>query len=311
MLRGLEQELGAPAGCARIGAFAAARGNGVTCHLDTEEVFSIQLAGRKRFRYAPAADLPNPWGRQFNPGDPCDDDLYPQVGGGFPDPAKAHFETAEMAPGSVLFMPRGTWHETEASEDSLSVSIIVRMPTALDCALEALRARLLQDPRWRRPMYGAWAAGPRQEAARAHWREITGTASTLIDELPLEDALLGLLAGPDRLPRAGAHSRYQRRPEARLLLQARPHGALLAEVVARDGSGNELRPLQLEVPPPMAPVFHWLAQRAAAFAARDLMEHFPALPRDQHLRILDALVRGGLLRQLWFSESSEGRSPWA
>jgi cupin superfamily protein len=306
MLRSLEAELGAPAGCARIGAFAAARGNGVTCHLDAEEVFSIQLAGRKRFRYAPAPDLANPWGRQFNPGDPCDDDLYPQVAEGFPDPRKAHFQSAEMRPGSVLFMPRGTWHETEADEDSLSVSIIVRMPTALDCALEALRARLLQDPRWRQPLYGAWATGPGQEAARAHWKLLAGAAGAVGDGLALEDALLAVLSTADRLPRAGAHSRYQRRPEARLVLQARPQGGFLAEVVARDRSGNEVRTLQLEVPPAMATTVEWLAKRDAAFAAQDLIGRFPSLPREQHLRILDALVRGGLLCQLWFSQTPEG-----
>jgi len=39
-----------------------------------------------------------------------------------------------MKPGSVLFMPRGTWHYTEAGEGSLSVSIIVRTPAAFECA---------------------------------------------------------------------------------------------------------------------------------------------------------------------------------
>lgn len=304
LLRSLEQELGAPAGCARIGAFAAARGNGVTCHMDAEEVLSIQLAGRKRFRYALAADLANPWGRQLNPGDPCDEALYPQVGGGFPDPKKASFESAEMRPGSVLFMPRGTWHETEADEDSLSVSIIVRMPTALDCALSALRDRLLQDARWRQPMYGAWTAGPSRQAVRDRWAALLG--ETRLDGLALEDAMLGLLAGPDRLPHAGTDSRYQRRPEARLLLRGGPQGGLLAEVLARDGTGNELRPLRLEVPPAMAAVFRWLAERDAAFSARELLDRHPALPAEQHLRILDALVRGGLLCQLWFSPSTDG-----
>lgn len=32
----------------------------------------------------------------------------------------------------------------------------------------------------------------------------------------------------------------------------------------------------------------------------------PALPRNQHLRILDPVVRGGLLQQLWFSPMTNG-----
>ena len=303
LLRKLEQELGAPPGTARIGAFAAARGNGLTCHMDAEEVFSIQLVGEKRFHIATAPDIESPWGIQFNPGEPCDDDLYPQVGGGFPDPARASFETVEMRPGSVLFMPRGTWHRTEAGSDSLSVSIIVRMPTAFDCALAALRLRMLQDPRWRRPMYGAWGSGAGFEAASAHWREMMAEGGALTEGLALEEALLALLSESERLARAGVHSRYQRRQEARLDLRAMAGGALAASVFRRDRYGNEIRSLQLEIPPPMAGPFQWLAQRDAAFRAQEPIALFPALPADQHLRILDALVRGAYLRQLWFGEA--------
>jgi len=78
LLRQLEQEL-----AHRLGRRASAlRGTPgatvVTCHYDAEEVFSIQLQGEKRFHIAKARDIEQPWGMQFNPGDPCFDDLYPR-----------------------------------------------------------------------------------------------------------------------------------------------------------------------------------------------------------------------------------------
>ena len=46
-----------------------------------------------------------------------------------------------MAPGSVLFLPRGTWHYTQAGEPSLSISIVLDPPAALRCLLDQLRLR--------------------------------------------------------------------------------------------------------------------------------------------------------------------------
>ena len=86
-------------------------------------------SGKSASRSHARADR-RPYGMQFNPGLPCQEDLYPQAPAGFPNPDRASFETVHMRPGSVLFMPRGTWRGPGGRE-SLSVSIIVRMPSAL------------------------------------------------------------------------------------------------------------------------------------------------------------------------------------
>ena len=123
LLRGLEGELGVNDGCARAGLFASPTTSGISCHYDAVDIFSIQLRGAKRFEVAPVRELPRPSGHQYIPGNRPIDDLYPQAGSGFPHWRDASFESIEMTPGSVLFMPRGTWHRTEASEDSIAVSI--------------------------------------------------------------------------------------------------------------------------------------------------------------------------------------------
>lgn len=298
MLRQLERELGAPTGTARIGAFAAPPSNGVTCHFDAEEVFSIQLQGEKRFHIAKASEIEQPWGMQFNPGDPCFDDLYPQVPTGFPDPARAEFEAVDMKPGTVLFMPRGTWHYTEAGENSLSVSIVVRTPAAFECALEALRLRMMQDARWRRPLYGAWGSGPHQETAREQWQTLMQDWMRMSAGMRLEDALLTKLNEAELLNRADATSRFQPRPEARMTFEPKSKGENTVKIIVRDEDGGEQTPLQLDVPAAMAATFRWLADNKAAFQLAELGSRFPELPLAQHLTIVNALTRGRYLKQL-------------
>lgn len=302
LLRQLEGELGAPAGAARIGAFAASPGNGVTCHYDAEEVFSIQLQGEKRFHIAKAPDIEQPWGMQFNPGDPCFDDLYPQAAAGFPDPARSEFETVDMKPGTVLFMPRGTWHYTECGEGSLSVSIIVRTPAAFECALEALRLRLLQDARWRRPLYGAWGAGTPSAAVQQQWQTLMRDWPRVTAGMRVEEALLPQLSEAERLNRVAAESRFQRCPEARMEFEPKAQGGgFCVRIVVRGAEGDERTPLQLDAPAAMAALFRWLQANAAAFPVEELSRRFPELPLAQHLAIVDALTRGGYLRQLWYA----------
>jgi hypothetical protein len=235
---------------------------------------------------------------QFNPGDPCFDDLYPQVAAGFPDPALAEFETVEMKPGTVLFMPRGTWHYTESGENSLSVSIVVRTPAAFECALEALRLRMLQDARWRRPLYGAWGSGPHHETAREQWQTLMQDWTRMTAGMRLEDALLTQLKEAELLNRVEATSRFQRRPEARMTFEPKSSGENTVRIIVRDEDGGEQTPLQLEVPAAMAVTFQWLAENKAAFQVEELSSRFPELPLAQHLTIVNALTRGRYLKQL-------------
>ena len=181
-LRNLESMIGIPAGTARATAWVAPAGEGTALHLDAEDVLSIQLVGRKCFEVAEPAALPYASGYQFGPGIPAAADLYPQAAAGFPDPERADFTPVDLEPGSVLVVPRGHWHRTRCHTASLSVSIICAPPLLLDWALGALRHRALQDPRWRRPLYGA--PTPLQQASLAQgWAPLlAGLADACADE---------------------------------------------------------------------------------------------------------------------------------
>ena len=120
--RSLEIALGCPVQANAYLTPASARGFGV--HHDTHDVFVLQVAGTKRWRwYEPVRELPlknQKWaGEQAEAGEPVAD--------------------VTLTPGDTLYLPRGWPHEAFTSdEDSLHLTIGVHPPTRLD----ALRAAL-------------------------------------------------------------------------------------------------------------------------------------------------------------------------
>ncbi|MET0265752.1 MAG: cupin domain-containing protein [Duganella sp.] len=295
-LRALERELGVPAGCATLGAFASPGGDGVACHFDADDVISIQLQGSKVFEVAKVAGLDYPYGQQFGPGMLPGDELYPQAPDGFPSPEQASFERIVMQPGSVLYLPRGTWHRTVAESDSFSVSIGMRPPSAMERLLQTARDLLLQDPAWRRPLYEAHAAAP---ARQALGEKVAG----LLDGLP---ALLAQISSADLLqPPAPSlplrpDSRLQKVPLARLAVAPVSPGRLRLSVTAWDQDWIERTTLDTEAPAQLAPALAWLAAREAAFAVQEFAEAMGSVAAADGRQLLELLVRAGYLRLLWY-----------
>jgi hypothetical protein len=76
-------------------------------HHDDYDLIAIQLKGRKRwFISTDPASLPNPW-----------------KSGPTPPPSLERHEAVEVAPGDLLYLPRGTDHRVDALADSLHLSI--------------------------------------------------------------------------------------------------------------------------------------------------------------------------------------------
>lgn len=304
LLREAEAVLGVPPGCARIGAFIAPGENGVTCHMDAEEVFSIQLMGKKRFFISKEPGLEQPCGMQFNPGDVTYDEMYPQATAGFPDPDAAEFECVEMKPGSVLFMPRGTWHRTETRGLSLSVSIILRPPAAVDSVLDALRGRLLQDPAWRRPLHGAWGGRADQDSAAKSLKQLLVKLPEIYRDLNLEDVRQTAYDESERLALIGPESYFQAKSESTLDLSLQGQ-AMQASVSAKDANGSQFETMRLDVPPAMIGLFEWLSRTRNAFSAQAMAQAHAGIAMEQHLRILQALVKGRYLKPLWYRPWSD------
>jgi ribosomal protein L16 Arg81 hydroxylase len=303
-LRRLEFELGVEPGGAHATAFASPVSEGLSVHFDAQDLFSIQLRGTKRFHVATVEELPYPRGSQFCPGTAGFDDLYPQARNGFPDPGRATFTSVEMKAGSVLFIPRGTWHHTESQGDSISVSIALDTPSAADCVLDQLRLLLLQYPQWRRPMYGAWGNDAAHDAATPRAAQLLAELPDIARQLSAADVTTNLMPLERRLAAIKPTSRFQKTPNSRVEVEPSPstdtdaHEVL--SIMVTDLNYGTQPAARIKASVQVAAVFRWLGEQTRPFSAGELSSHFPQLPFTEHQRILGAATVHGLVKMLWF-----------
>ncbi len=304
LVRKLEFELGINEGCARAGVFAAPNNCGISCHYDSVDVFSIQLRGTKKFDVAPVTELRHPWGFQHITGNRPIDDLYPQATEGFPDWENAEFQTVEMRPGTVLYMPRGHWHRTEAGGDSISVSIGMEPPSAAECVLEQLRLLLLQDPAWRKPLYGAWGIGAMRDAATERAAELMAGLPGIASTLDPEFMAIPKMPETRRISLINARSHVQRTPNTSLIMgdpsrEATEEDSFFASIETNDRSTRQITS-EIEMPARCAPILRWIDAQPSAFQVAELAAKFPELTEDQHLQLIQSLAGAGLLKVYWF-----------
>lgn len=299
-LRQLERELGLLAGTLVMLAFASTGDDGLVCHFDNSDLISVQLAGSKRFHYSTEPAVPGNTNGQFIPGTVPFDELYAMASDGFPDPAKARFEVAEMKPGSVLFLPRGTWHYTEG-EGSLSVSIVSDAHNAARCVLDQLRYLLLQDPRWRRPLVCGFGDGARDGQTRAQVAELLAELPDVARRLSPDDVLGARTAVGLRPQDVSPASRFLRTPYTRVGIGAPgAAGTIPVSFVASVTRKLERAVREVEMTPGGVSMLRWIETHEAAFAAGDLAAAFPDQPFAAVKRVLDLCVQVQFVRLLWF-----------
>ena len=150
-LTALRTELGLPPGCEpRSIIYVTPKGAGNSPHFDANANFVVQVRGTKRWHLAPNTHVPDPTDRWAMNEGPLPEELRGYALTPLPTALPADAEVIDLKPGSVLFVPRGYWHSTEADEDTLALNFTFGQPTWADVALGALRALLLKDRAWRR-----------------------------------------------------------------------------------------------------------------------------------------------------------------
>jgi 50S ribosomal protein L16 3-hydroxylase len=138
---------------ARCLIYATPDGKGTAPHFDQNINFVYQVHGTKIWHMAPNTDLENPLTRHTM-GTMPDPEMMGYLEAPLPTKMPADVETYELRPGSILFVPRGYWHSTEAEGDALALNFTFTAPTWLDLFTAALRSRLAISPEWRETANG-------------------------------------------------------------------------------------------------------------------------------------------------------------
>ncbi len=150
--------------------YATPDGRGTAPHFDQNINFVLQIHGTKKWKIAPNKHVENPMTRHTM-GQPVDPELMSYINEPMPTHMADDAVSFELKPGSLLFVPRGSWHETEAEGDALSLNFTFTAPTWIDLFTAALRSRLALSPGWR-------------ETADLSEHKFDFLLSTLIDDIP-------------------------------------------------------------------------------------------------------------------------------
>lgn len=128
--------------------YATPAGKGTAAHFDQNTNFVLQLHGTKEWRLATNDHVERPLTRHTI-GLPPDPELQTYAHLPMPDRMPDDAQSIVLNPGSLLFVPRGVWHETHATHDALSLNFTYSAPTWLDLLGAAMRSRLALSPAWR------------------------------------------------------------------------------------------------------------------------------------------------------------------
>ena len=128
--------------------YATPHGQGTAAHFDQNINFVLQLKGIKRWKIATNRHLLNPMTRHTI-GQPVDPEMLTYLETPMPTRMPQDAESFELRPGSLLYVPRGSWHSTEAEGDALALNFTFTAPTWIDLLTAALRGRLITSPEWR------------------------------------------------------------------------------------------------------------------------------------------------------------------
>lgn len=128
--------------------YATHAGKGTAAHFDQNVNFVLQLHGTKTWWLAPNASVARPMTRHAM-GHAVDPELGSYATLPMPDELPADRIEIVLEPGSVLVVPRGTWHATRATTDALSLNFTFSPPTWIDLFTAALRSRLALSSEWR------------------------------------------------------------------------------------------------------------------------------------------------------------------
>ena len=224
---------------------------------------------------------------------------------GLPTRMPAEAEEYVLTPGSVLYVPRGFWHETESDEASISLHVHHIPVPWVDAVLVTLRAKLLRDPAWRAGAHDLWDTSRRSHTAATADRLLDALAAA-VDGLTADDVL-----PTPGTPSQGVQSRHPVRTlracrlQRRYRRRERPCCLVTFSVFTY---GTERR-TTLEMSPLYLDACRCFVAPGArgGLSARDLASLVPGLSVDEGLQLIRRLLDVGFVRPAMAVDAWEGR----
>ncbi|WP_394845376.1 cupin domain-containing protein [Pendulispora brunnea] len=278
--------LGFPATSIQCSLFCNRRGAKTLTHFDSVDTLAIQVTGSKTWHLAPNTHVQLPTDTWAHP-QVSTHELRLYAHRQFPpEMPTENVESHRLEPGAMLYVPRGYWHETESSEESVSLHIHILPSTWADVVLKTLHSRLLRDEAWRATAYRLWGlerAGDWDTAnALEALREIVGTLT------------------PEDVHRP---AQWTPAPNDRVAPRARGSVGVVA-------SNEEYQSVRLtseefalehattvEMSPSFVQATLLLADGADPLSANELAERVPSLSRDEALDLVRLLCKVGYARK--------------
>ncbi len=150
VLSDIARHFGVPSRYVTAEMFCSATDSGVAMHSDYDINFALLVCGEKRWRIAPNEHIVN------------------QPGVCLPGPAQPHPLVRELTkdtllpgsmppgsititarPGTLLFLPRGWWHDTVATGECLQINFVIKGPQLIELLVGAISDNLARESAWR------------------------------------------------------------------------------------------------------------------------------------------------------------------
>lgn len=270
----LRLDLGLPAGTfGRCIVYMSPTGGGAPPHFDPNINFSLQLQGRKLWRIARNRSVAHPTER-FVMNDRPEAALLAQAHAALPTEMPADSETVELRPGSLLFIPRGYWHETQTDGETVSLNFTFSQPSWASLISSLLQRQLQAHAEWRAtPSAPAGTADGRERELR----HLLASLRACVAELSLT-----------QLRRVGsAHARRFRRAQG---VSLQREGAELAFQFAERGR------VPVEASVEYVPALERMLAAPEAFGLEEVQAAVDdVIPPAELIVLLERLVGAGVL----------------